>query len=792
MTLRSDAAAPRAASEGNPAAGAPPSAPPEELIEAQLRAILGTTRTSAGAVCLFDQHQELLRLAVEVGLSDDGCRKLRTVRRGGSSTWDMPLHSLLNRRVYLIESAAKNRYVPPLVDEVALVRAVACVPLYDGATPVGSLILVALAPHTFGERQIRGLEEPVRALVGHILAMRNRVSHAAPERGTRKSLSSGAAPANAHVVGPNTPGLRTAPGAVESSGVQAAVDRARVELERLRGRLAEAEASATADRQRADHAEQERRAAETRIGELQAERGRLSDALAGRAGEVEALEERAGTLQIALDELRSVEAALRAELTHAVETKASHETVASESAAAVQALEARVAELEAGNQQLRDRAATLETAQTTGQAQAAQQAEAESRLVARAAELESQLAGARSDAETLRSRLAELEAEHAGTRAELESRATALAEADDRLTAATESAGEWQRRHEAADVELAAARARGDALARRVEELEQELERTRREDAQMRDGIAHLESLIQTTSDAAPTAASDGDSSTVSSFELVELDEASAADDDGGDVGALVLEEVAAPVAAEATIDAPPPAATRAPEGLLVLDTDAHWSSARLNAGVTVVSPASAAPTDASPARILVKLAAPNALAVLDQLRHAGVTAPCFAFVGVAGQPRGLFVGQVDVAARPIDPDALLAALHGRFKRGTRVVTAGADVDGLISLRQALARLGVSVSMAWDAKQAGDLLGMVNPDVAIVDLELPPKDGCMVVARMGLAQTQPLIVVVPTATDPAAAFAAAITHAELARATVPAKELLERVLAAPLVPPAGR
>jgi hypothetical protein len=60
----------------------------------------------------------------------------------------------------------------------------------------------------------------------------------------------------------------------------------------------------------------------------------------------------------------------------------------------------------------------------------------------------------------------------------------------------------------------------------------------------------------------------------------------------------------------------------------------------------------------------------------------------------------------------------------------------------------------------------------------------------MVVARMGLAQARQLIVVVPTAKDPAAAFAATVTHAELARATMPAKELLTRALNAPLVPPA--
>src|SRR5262245_60572514 len=125
MALASEGAGARVMSDTGQDAGAPGQAP-EELIEVQLRAILEETQTSAGAVCLFDQHQELLRLAVEIGLSDEGCRRLRSVRRGAATTWDMPLHSLLNRRVYLIESAAKNRYVPPLVDDVAMVRAVAC------------------------------------------------------------------------------------------------------------------------------------------------------------------------------------------------------------------------------------------------------------------------------------------------------------------------------------------------------------------------------------------------------------------------------------------------------------------------------------------------------------------------------------------------------------------------------------------------------------------------------------------------------------------------------------------
>src|SRR5262245_57512694 len=191
MALGSEAAAAGAATDPVPPgpSGSVPQAP-EEAVEAQLRQILETTSTVAGAICLFDQHQELLRLAVEVGLSDEGCRRLRNIRRGGATTWDMPLHSLLNRRAYLIESAAKNRYVPPLVEDVAAVRAVACIPLYDGSTPVGSLILVART--SFGERQVRLLEQPVRDLVVAIAAMRKRGAHVAPSGPTRPSLTRGA------------------------------------------------------------------------------------------------------------------------------------------------------------------------------------------------------------------------------------------------------------------------------------------------------------------------------------------------------------------------------------------------------------------------------------------------------------------------------------------------------------------------------------------------------------------------------------------------------------------------
>jgi hypothetical protein len=280
---------------------------------------------------------------------------------------------------------------------------------------------------------------------------------------------------------------------------------------------------------------------------------------------------------------------------------------------------------------------------------------------------------------------------------------------------------------------------------------------------------------------------------TTNTFEVVELDDSSPPLDDGAAMSpigdALLIEEVTPSPPAETpqpSPEAPAPAVVATaspPEGLLVVDTDSCWMAAARGARVSMFAPDAVPTAETRPERLLVNLAAPGALAAFARMREAGMTAPAFGCIVIPGQARGLLVGRLELATRPVDPDALLASLHGTFVRGTRVVTAGADVDGLISLRQALARLGASVSMAWDAKQAGDLLAMVHPDVAIIDLELPPKDGCALVARMGLIQPTPITVVIPKPTDTATTFAATLTPPDLARMTLPVQELLTRVLA---------
>jgi GAF domain-containing protein len=129
---------------------------------------LSTARDHFGAAavayCLFDPRRRTLRLAAEDGLSDEGCTHLRSAREGVPVGWDMPLHSLLNRRTYLIDSAARNRYVPPLVDNPATIGTLACVPVEAQERPVGSLIVVTRAPRRLDERDILALRPVLREL----------------------------------------------------------------------------------------------------------------------------------------------------------------------------------------------------------------------------------------------------------------------------------------------------------------------------------------------------------------------------------------------------------------------------------------------------------------------------------------------------------------------------------------------------------------------------------------------------------------------------------------------------
>ena len=124
---------------------------------------------------------------------------------------------------------------------------------------------------------------------------------------------------------------------------------------------------------------------------------------------------------------------------------------------------------------------------------------------------------------------------------------------------------------------------------------------------------------------------------------------------------------------------------------IAVIDVDPIWESAAIEGDeVVVVSPeedTAGALSEMGPARVVVNLAAAGALDAVAALRGAGSEAKVWGCIGLAGAERAIPVGIVEVAARPLDCDAILEILKGYTSRGTRVVTAGADVDTLMSLR---------------------------------------------------------------------------------------------------------
>jgi GAF domain-containing protein len=147
---------------------------PEEAIGEALGVVVEELGAMAAAYCLFDARTRTLRLAAEVGLSEQGCRNLRSARDGLPVGWDMPLHSLLNRRAYLIETASRNRYVPPLVEHPASIGTLACVPVEAEGRPLGSLIVVTRVPRRLADADVAALRPVLAVLATLTFALRRR------------------------------------------------------------------------------------------------------------------------------------------------------------------------------------------------------------------------------------------------------------------------------------------------------------------------------------------------------------------------------------------------------------------------------------------------------------------------------------------------------------------------------------------------------------------------------------------------------------------------------------------
>src|SRR5437870_4718086 len=630
---------------GEIAAGA---AAPEDMLEPALAAVLEASHAGAGALCLFDQRHELLRLAAEVGLSDEGCKRLRQIRRGGMAGWDMPLHSLLNRRVYLIESAAKNRYVPPLVEAAASVTTVACVPLYAGTTPVASIVLVAMAPQRITEKQIGPPSEPEREQLAAAL-------REASERVQR-------AEEGLHAAGERAP-------AANEDDLQRALAAARAAEE------ARAAADAEAEGARAALAR-----AEGAVEALEDEKQRARD-------EIAKLQEGAGTL---LAERRRLEQGLEEARLRDVEARTQVAELERRIAALREQRQADAAERTAQLEQLRTRLAEAEAAAASGSTQVGEW-ERERDLLA--AELREAAAGEQRAEEELQ---AATERAAAATEADLQ-RALATARAAEEARAAANADAEAARRaledeRQRARDEIARLQAGAGTLLAERARLDQGLAEARAREEEARGCLADVERRVEDLraereAEAAALSArlegiaAERDRLSVALAAVQAERDYFAAEEAAADAAHARLEDALVREAARRAADEAPVAVAAAPRRrelgpahVVVVDDDPVWAAAAGEGLQVTVLPAGGAALESlgatSPTCVVVNLAARGALAALGTLREAGSSARVWGCLATPATGRALPLGLVEPVARPVDPDAVLATFRRHAARG--------------------------------------------------------------------------------------------------------------------------
>jgi len=854
---------------------------PEDAIEPALLAILEGTSTPAGAVCLYDPHQQVLRLVAEVGLSDEGCRALRNVRPGSANGWEMPHQSLLSRRAYVIENASENHFVPSLLDDEKAAYNVACLPLYAGTSPVGSLIIITIRPSGFGEHQIRELEQPQRELVKMIEALRSQAAKArAPASRSHQlahdaeALPSSSTEPDRAAVPPDGSTARQAERRVspELSGSQGETE----EIQLLRAQLAETTAHAAAQAQESLTALQRKH--DELAAEVERLRAQLSETEAAAATrELESRQAQAAEVEHLLEllnEARDVaaqERRINEDLKSALELESRRLTEALQQAALAneQALE-QAAELERLRTQIGDArtaaatrdeelikqlrheqqelAGELET--TATRAQQANEARASalelerSRVVALRTELDTLKQDHAAEVELLTARLAESESARAletGRIDELKQVNAGLAEkleaasaSEDRLRLdldtinrlADEKATELkdtrecaltgeralgEARAEAATMRhgLAEARARIDEMHGTLAQSEQRVARleARANDAENRGSqlereldaararLREAEEQLTTSRRETPGPSMIGSmpTSTSSTEDEVTLAEQPV----GSKLGSVKARNtsherasVTSDIRKEASTGARTTPVARPEESasrhFVIIDREESWSSIPLDEQqVSVVSPGDDLSRRlANPHRepILVNLAVHGSLAAVSALREAGLTTRFLAYIAAPGAERALRLGMIETTPSPMDPEVVLSTLAGYIGTGTRLLTAVADVDAVMSLRQAVSRQGVSVSMAWDSHQAQDLLAIIRPEVAVIDLDLPPRDGYRLLTGLADLNPVPSAVLISKRIDGADRFAAEAADRSHAHRLITLHDLLGNVL----------
>ncbi len=134
--------------------------------------------------------------------------------------------------------------------------------------------------------------------------------------------------------------------------------------------------------------------------------------------------------------------------------------------------------------------------------------------------------------------------------------------------------------------------------------------------------------------------------------------------------------------------------------------------------------------------RLVVNLASENFdLEIFSKSPPNGLDEPeALVYCGKDG--RGVFFRRVMFFPPPCDLDECSARLLAGSDSLQRLLAVGEDVDFMSGLRESLGKVRASTAIAFDGRQAVDLLPMVKPELLLVDLNLPRGEGLRVASQI--------------------------------------------------------
>jgi CheY-like chemotaxis protein len=115
----------------------------------------------AAALLGYEQRGSRMQLLAHVGLESDTLHVLSGDAMVGG--WDIPMRSLRNRRINVIEAAHENPFVPRALVSISPRRlTIAALPFFHANAPVGVIVLFSPTPRGFADGLLKTLSQALR------------------------------------------------------------------------------------------------------------------------------------------------------------------------------------------------------------------------------------------------------------------------------------------------------------------------------------------------------------------------------------------------------------------------------------------------------------------------------------------------------------------------------------------------------------------------------------------------------------------------------------------------------